>query len=519
MAWTTAKCSGFADEVAAAIEHRFIKTGEPHGLTLTHACGAGDYPFGDERGMNYFAHDGLITKWLAGHVGESTRMIKLVNEGKIEVYSLPQGVMLHLYRQMAGKKIGVITKVGLDTFIDPRQDGGRMTPGAKDEYVKLVEFEGEEYLYFKPYHIDVAVFKGTTADEKGNITMDGEPVFLEGLTLATAVHNNGGIVIAQVQYLAKPDTLHPKAIKVPGVLVDYIVVASPERHRQTIGTYFHPAMAGDCKVPLSSLPSLPLDDHKVILRRALMELHPESTLNLGVGMPAGAANVANEEGVIDMVTFTTELGNLGGVPQGGADFPASINAEATIDHPSMFDFYDGGGLDMCIVGLAQVDAEGNLNVSKFGTKIFGPGGFINITVSAKKVVFVGSMTVGSKCEVKDGRMVIGKEGGKKKFVNKVDQITFSGKQARLAGKPVFYITERAVFSLEKEGLTLIEIAPGVDLEKDVLAAMEFMPRISPNLKEMPTGLFQPRWGELKKLITGGNASGEGQLRLQHSTSA
>jgi propionate CoA-transferase len=283
--------------------------------------------------------------------------------------------------------------------------------------------------------------------------------------------------------------------------VDYVVIAKSENHLQTKVTKYNPALCGDSRAPLSGIPALPLDERKIIARRAAMELEPNTTLNLGIGMPDGVASVAAEEGVIEMLTLTTELGNFGGMPAGGPDFPASYNSDCTIDHPYMFDFYDGGGLDACVLGLAQTDKEGNLNVSKFGPKIVGPGGFINISSAAKKVVFVGTLTAsGAEYAVEDGKMKIVKEGKIKKFVNTVDHITFSGKYASESGRPIIYVTERAVFKLEDGQLTLIEIAPGIDLEKDVLAQMEFKPRISPDLKEMPKELFEPKWGKLKQVM-------------------
>jgi propionate CoA-transferase len=500
IAWTTASMTGFAEEVASAIEQRFLETGSPRNLTLTHSCGCGDYPFGDVKGMNHFGHEGLVKKVIAGHIGQAPRLGELVSGNKVEAHLLPQGVMTHLWRQMAGKKIGVITKVGLGTFVDPRLQGGKVSGITKDELVKLIEFEGEEYLYYKPFPIDVAIIRGTTADEKGNMTMTYEPLCLEAMSLATAVKNTGGIVIAQVLYTAKESTLNCRRVRVPGVLVDHVVVARPENHLQTTATFFNVDLCGEANSPLGTIPPLPLDERKIILRRAAMEMLPNSTLNLGIGMPEGTASVAVEEGVSEMVTLTTELGNFGGVPASGPDFPATHNSECTADHAYMFDFYDGGGLDTCILGMAQIDADGSVNVSKFGDRMVGPGGFINISSAAKKVVFVGTMTVGAKCAVQDGKIAIVKEGHGKKFVKQLDHVTFSGKYARKSGKPVFYVTERAVFSLEAGGLTLIEVAPGLDVEKDVIPAMEFRPRISPALKEMPQQLFAPQWGKLRQIM-------------------
>jgi len=500
IAWTTSSLLGFAEEVAMAIENRFLETGAPRDLTVTHSTGCGDYPFGDTKGMNHFGHEGLVKRIIAGHIGQAPRLGKLVSENKIETYLLPQGVMTHLWRQMAGKKIGVITKMGLGTFVDPRLQGGRISEITKEELVKLIEFEGEEYLYYKPFPIDVAIIRGTAADEKGNITMTHEALNLEAMSLATAARNNGGMVIAQVRYIAKAGTLNCRRVKVPGVLVDHIVVAKPENHLQTAATFFDPSLCGETVAPLAAIPPLPLDERKVILRRAAMEMLPDSTLNLGIGMPEGVANVAVEEGVLEMVTLTTEVGNFGGIPTSGPDFPATRNAECTADHSFMFDFYDGGGLATGILGLAEVDADGNINVSKFGPRVVGPGGFINIATSARRVVFVGTMTVGAKCAVQDGKLVIVKEGNRKKFVKVVEQVTFSGTYARKVGKPILYVTERAVFSLDADGLTLIEVAPGLDVEKDILSAMEFRPRVSPALKEMPKELFAPHWGRLREIM-------------------
>ncbi|OPZ75009.1 MAG: Acetate CoA-transferase YdiF [Firmicutes bacterium ADurb.Bin456] len=497
VAWTTATLCGFAEEVAIAMQKRFLATGHPRDLFITHSCGCGDF---GERGLSHFAQEGMVRKHVGGHIGESPKYSKLVRENKIECHLLPQGVLTHLWRQMAGRKIGVITKVGLGTYVDPRLEGGKANEITRDDLVKVIEFEGEEYLYFKTFPIDVAVIRGTTCDENGNLTMDQECLFLEALQLATAAKNNGGIVIAQAQYVSIPGTLHPKAVKVPGALVDYVVVGKPENHLQTKATYFNPSFSGDIKTPLGGVPPLPLDERKIIGRRAAMELRPGAVVNMGIGMPEGVSAVAGEEGVSDMVTLTTELGNFGGVPAKNPDFPASWNPVCTIEHPSMFDFYDGGGLDICFLGAAQVDREGNTNVSKFGDRVTGPGGYVNISSTAKKVVFVGTMTTGAKYEIKDNRIRIAKEGNTKKFVDKVTQVTFSGRNSQKNKQKIFYVTERAVFSLENGELTLIEIAPGLDLEKDVLAVMEFRPRISPDLKEMPPEIFEPKWGKLKQII-------------------
>ncbi|MBP2665613.1 MAG: coenzyme transferase [Firmicutes bacterium] len=495
--WTTAGLCGFAEEIAMAVEKRFLETGYPRQITAVHDCGCGE---GKIKGMNRLGYEGLVKRIISGHIGQAPRMGQLILENKVEAYLMPQGVLAHLWRQIAGKKPGVITKVGMGTYVDPRLEGGKGNAKTTEDLVKVIELEGEEWLMFKKFPVDMAIIRGTTADEKGNLTMEKEALFLESLPMAQAVKNSGGIVIAQVEYLAKAGTMHPKQVKVPGVLVDYVVVAKPENHMQTMGTYFNPALSGDVKMPLASLQPLPFDARKIVARRAAMELMPNTIINLGIGMPDGVGSIAAEEGITELLTLTTELGTYGGMPASGADFATAYNAEAIIEHEAQFDFYDGGGLDTCFLGLAQTDKNGNLNVSKFGAKMVGAGGFINISQNAKKVVFCGTFTNGAEISLEGGQVTILKEGKNKKFIDKIDQVTFSGHYAQQTNQPVLYVTERAVFTLEDGELTLIEIAPGVDLEKDILGAMEFKPRISQNLKEMPPAIFRPEWGQLKEFI-------------------
>ncbi len=499
VAWTTAGLCGFPEEVASALERRWLETGSPKNIMLTHSCGCGDHK---TRGMNHFGYEGLVRKIISGHIGEAPKLGQLVIDNKIEAHLIPQGVMVHLYRQMAGKKPGLLTKVGLGTYADPRQQGCKVSEKTKDEVVKLMEIDGEEYLYYKPYHIDVAIIRGSVCDEDGNMTMDREPLILEGFHLASIVKNSGGIVIAQVEHVAKSKTLNPKSVKVPGVLVDYIVVSKPENHLQTKVTYYSPALCGDMRLPTSGVAPLPLDERKVIARRAALELKPGSTLNLGIGMPDGVGNVASEEGVLELMTMTTELGNFGGMPQRGPDFPSTWNPDCTVEHANMFDFYDGGGLAMAVLGMAQVDQYGNVNVSKFGPKVVGPGGFVNISSAARKVVFVGTMTASEEeYSFNDGELQIVKEGKIKKFIKNVDHVTFSGVYSAKRGQEIFYITERAVFRLDNGEVTLVEVAPGIDVEKDILPQMEFTPKISPDLKVMSSDIFKPVWGKLKDIIT------------------
>jgi propionate CoA-transferase len=489
--------SGWAEEIAIAIEDRFLDSGHPKDITLVHGCTCGDYK---KRGSTHLGHEGLTKRLICGHTLTSPNMIRLIEENKIECYLLPQGVICQLYRAIAGKKVGVITSVGLGTFVDPRIDGGKITSITHDELVKVIEIEGQEQLLYKPFPINVALIRGTVADENGNLTMDNESVLLEALPLAMAAKNSGGIVIAQAHYLAMSNALHPKDVRVPGTLVDYIVIAKAENHHQTQQTYYNPVLAGNIKIPLAGIPAIPLDARKIIGRRAAMELTVGDVINLGVGIPAVIPSVIAEEGMTNKVTTTTELGVFGGVPAIGLDFGGALNAEAMIEHASMFDYYDGGGLDATFVGLAQADQTGNVNVSRFGNRVAGPGGFINITQNSKKVVFCGMFSTGSEEMVENGKLRITKEGEGKKFVKLVEHITFSGAYAARRKEPVLFITERGVFSLENQKLILIEIAPGVDLERDIFGMMEFKPVVSPQLKLMDEAMFQPTWGKLETLL-------------------
>jgi propionate CoA-transferase len=494
---STQGLSGWAEEIAIAVEERFKQSGHPRNVTLVHSCTCGDYK---KRGTTRLGYEGLVKRLICGHTLTSPNMINLIERNKIECYLLPQGVICQLWRAIAGKKVGVITSVGLGTFVDPRIDGGKITSITKEELVKVIEIEGQEQLLYKPFPIDVALIRGTVADENGNLTMDNESVIMEALPLAMAAKNSGGIVLAQAQNLAMAHSLHPKNVKVPGTLIDYVVIAKPENHHQTQATYFNPVLAGHIKVPMTGIPTIPLDARKIIGRRAAAELTAGDVINLGVGIPAAIPSVIAEEGMTGSVTTTTELGVFGGIPTIGLDFGGALNAEAMIEHASMFDYYDGGGLDVTFVGLAQADKNMDVNVSRFGNRVAGPGGFINITQNSQKVVFCGMFTTGSEEVVENGRLRITKEGTGKKFVEKVDQITFSGEYAKRRNAPVLFVTERGVFRLTDGKLTLTEIAPGVDLERDILGMMDFKPMLSPQLKIMDEEMFLPEWGRLKGIV-------------------
>lgn len=474
-----------ADHVLAALEQSFLEKAEPYGLTVFHPQGMGDK---DTWGMSRFAHKGMCKRVIGGHWGMSPKMGQLAMEEAVEAYNMPQGVMAQMLRSMAAHGPGVITKIGLDTFIDPRQEGGKMNASAKEDLIELIEIGGEEWLRYKPVPIDVAIIRGTSADEDGYISFEEEVHYDEAVSMASAAKNNGGIVICQVKYLVKNGCMDLSKVRVPGYLIDYVVV-DPEQ-RQSHDYFYRPSYCGASVEPVTlKWPRAGLDERKFIARRQAMELRPGMLVNIGVGVSNGVPVILAEEGCWDQITLSLEQGQSGGIPVMGLDAGVMLNPRVIVEHPVQHDMYHGGILDATCLSAAETDFYGNVNVSKLGRSVTGCGGFIDISQETKRIVFGGTLCAKSRVKIADGKVTVLEQGSIRKFVNKVQQITFSGRRAAAAGKKVVFITERCVFELRSGGLTLVEIAPGIDMERDIFAQMDYRPLIAPDLREMPAELF------------------------------
>ncbi len=477
-----------AEALCKALEERYLETGTPKNLTLIYAASQGNR---DGRGADHLAHEGLLKRAIAGHWNTAPKLAQLALDNKMEGYNIPQGTILHMFRDIAANKIGTFTTVGLETFVDPRNGGGKLNSITKDDLSKIIEIEGTEQIFYKAFPIDIAFIRATYADECGNISFEKEITPLEGTSVAQAVSNRGGTVIVQVEKVVKAGTLDPKLVKIPGICVSAVVVADPIDHQQSFDCDYNPALTGEIREETGeNIQPVKLNAKKIIGRRGAMELTEGSAVNLGIGAPEYVAKVAAEEGIGDYMTLTVESGPVGGIPQGGLRFGSSLNPDCLLDQPYQFDFYDGGGLDIAYLGLAQCDEKGNINVSRFGPRIAGCGGFINITQNSKKVVFCGTFTAGGlKVKAGEGKLEIIQEGKEKKFLKDVEQVTFSGNYANKKGQTVMYITERAVFELRKDGVHLIEVAPGIDIQTQILDLMDFKPFID-EVKVMDERIFK-----------------------------
>jgi propionate CoA-transferase len=501
-----------SESILKALEHRFLESGHPSNLTLIHSCGQSDR----DRGIQHFAHEGFVTRIIGSHWGLQPRWMDMIANNKVEAYCMPQGQIAQLYRNMACGLPGKMSKIGLGTFIDPRLEGGKMNARTKNlpDLIDVINVKNEEYLLYNAVPIDYCIIRGTTCDEMGNLTADEEAIKLEVLAGVLAAKRFGGKVIAQVKNVAQTGTLDAKAVIVPGVFIDEIVVCENpiEDHRQTSSWYYDPSYCGKLRVPAGTIEPPPFSIRKFIARRAVMEVYPGCIINLGTGIPNDmVGKVCNEEGIGDDVMITVESGMYGGIQAGGVDFGIAQNLYAMIPHHEQMDFYNGTGVDITFMGAGELDEQGNINSTKMGHRCTGAGGFIDITQNAKKVVFCATFNTGGTEIIldQDKKIVrIKKEGVIRKMVKKVAQISFNGPMARAKDQKVIFVTERAVFELVKEGVMLIEIMPGIDLQKDVLDLMDFKPRISPNLKITGNELFKTGPFGLKNIIFQGQNHGK-----------
>jgi propionate CoA-transferase len=471
----------FIDE----LERTFKQTGHPRDLTSVRVVGTGDFA---DRGFSQLALPGMHRRTIGSNIGNEPRLGAMVEANELEAYSLPQGVLSQLMREIAAGRPGLLTHVGLGTYVDPRQTGGKQNSRTTEDLVEVVTVRGREWLLYHAFPIDVAVIRGTYADEDGSISMSGEAIQAEMLNMAMAARNSGGIVIAQVREVVPRGALPQRDVKVPGALVNYVYV-DPDQW-QTYITKDSPYYSGQERKPVGGDPPLPLDVRKIIARRSLLEFKPGFICNLGFGISQLIGRVAWEEGITDQLVLTVEQGIFGGVPVAGNEGGAGFNYQAMIDQPDMFGFYDGGGLDIASLSFAEVDATGNVNVHAFEGRIRGPGGFPNISARTPRINFVGTLTAqGLELDISEAGVSVVAEGTLPKFVERVREVTFSGKLARERGQQVRYITDRAVFALDDDGVVLTEVAPGIDVERDVLSRMGFRPRVAEQLRTIDARVY------------------------------
>jgi propionate CoA-transferase len=490
--------TGVAEAILCATEARFLDTDRPRDLTLMHVTGVGAV---DHGGVNHFAHRGMVKRVIGGNYGLQLPFMKeLIVSNEVEAYNFPQGVMSQMCRAMAAKQPGVITHVGLGTYMDPRQEGGKMNAAATEDLIEVVELGGREWLFYRASTPDIAFIRGTTADEDGYVSMEHEGTTREDLSIAQAVHNGGGIVVCQVKRLAPRGALHPLMVRIPGFLIDHFVV-DPDQW-QTFGTQYDPATTGEVPASLSAIEPDPLDIRRVIARRAAMELRRGEVINVGVGVSMGIPNIAAEEGVEDMVTLTVEAGVIGGIPGALREFGTAQNPRAILDQAYQFDFYDGGGLDAAFLSFAEVDRHGNVNVTRFGERNDGAGGFIDISQNAKRLIFSGTLTGGGlEVALADGGIHIEREGQVRKFVPQVGQISYNAGMGQERGQSVLFVTDRAVLHIEGDGLVLTEITPGARLREDVLDQIGFEVEVSAELKPVDERIFRAGPMGLRELIS------------------
>jgi propionate CoA-transferase len=473
-----------------AVERRFLATRRPRNLTVVHALGIGDKK---TLGMNCFAYEGLVKRVIGGHWPWSPRMQQLTREEKIEAYILPGGVSSQLLREIGGGRPGLFTHVGLGTVCDPRHGGGRMNASAKDDLAEVVMVDGREYLRYKPYPVNVALVRASAADEDGNISFEHEAANLDATSIALAARTSRGKVIVQVRERLPRGALKAREVRIPAAWVDAIVVDPQQRTSYDIP--FDARLSGELTGPerFATEPQAdePFSERQAIARRAACELFEGAVVNYGVGVPDAVAKLAARRGELDRIYQTIEHGTYGGSLLDGVLFGYARNASAMLDAPTQFDFYAGGGLDIAFLGFGEFDAQGNVNVSRLGGLTVGPGGFIDIAQNARKVIFCGTFAAkGVRLETGDGTLRVPQQGSVRKLVQEVEQVTFSGPQALVRGQQALYLTERASFRLTARGMELFEIAPGVDLQRDVLDQMDFAPLLAGTIAVMPSSHFQ-----------------------------